>query len=813
VSESFELVVGGMSCAACAARIEKKLGKIEGVRAAVNYATERAYVAASGGHAPQELIAVIEAAGYSAALPPRAGEPDAGDAERAAHLRMLVMRLAVCIPPALAVIVLAMVPRAQFAGWQWVSMVLTLPVAAWGAWPLHRGAWLSLRQAAATMDTLVSLGIAASCSWSLYAVVWGGAGRVGMRMMGLDLGFTAASGGDALYWDAAAGVTIAVLAGRVLEARAKTRAGSALAAMDALAAGTASVLRDGVEHVVPVEQLRVGDVFVVRPGERVATDGVVVEGASAVDVAMLTGESIPVEAAAGDEVVGGSLNVGGRLIVRAARVGADTRLAALTRLVAEALGGKAAVQHVADRVAGVFVPCVIAASAAVFGFWLGAGVGLAGAAGTAVAVLVVACPCALGLATPTALLVGIGRGAELGIVIKGAQVLESTRRVDTIVFDKTGTLTTGVMGLTAVVCDDGDGGGRTGAAAQALVLALAGAVEQASEHPVGRAVAKAALAGAALAGAAAARPGIGGLAPVTDFTALPGAGVRGRVGERVVTVGRPGLFDQDAIAVPSSLQAALERAEDEGRTAVLVGWGGRARGVLVLADEVKPSAPAAITRMRRLGLRPVLLTGDNARVARTVAARLGIEESDVLAGVPPEGKVAAVERLQAQGRVVAVVGDGVNDAAALARADLGMAMGTGTDVAIAAGDVTLASGDPWAAADAIALARATLGTIRANLAWAFGYNLLALPAAALGYLNPMFAGVAMAASSLLVVSNSLRLRAFRRDSGGHLGPIAAAVAAAAAAGPGAARARVPAQNAGESPVRPTAARRRPSRLG
>ena len=843
MSESFELVVGGMSCAACAARIEKKLGKIEGVRAAVNYATERAYVAASAGHPPQELIAVIEAAGYTAALPPRAGEPDAGDAERAAHLRMLVLRLVCCVPPALAVIILSMVPRAQFAGWQWVSMVLTLPVAAWGAWPLHRGAWLALRQATATMDTLVSLGIAASCCWSLYAVVWGGAGRVGLRMMkALTFGFTAASGGDALYWDAAAGVTIAVLAGRVLEARAKTRAGSALAALDALAAETVSLLREGVEHVVPVELLRVGDVFVVRPGERVATDGVVVEGASALDVAMLTGESIPVEAAAGDEVVGGSLNVGGRLIVRAARVGADTRLAALTRLVAEALGGKAAVQHVADRVAGVFVPCVIAASAAVFGFWLGAGLGTAAAAGTAEAVLVVACPCALGLATPTALLVGIGRGAELGIVIKGAQVLESTRRVDTIVFDKTGTLTTGVMSLTAVVCDsdsDDDGGGGDGpgpglegvvgagadadlkpgaaaradlaasarvraVAAEARVLALAGAVEQASEHPVGRAVAK----------AAATRLGAEKLAAVTDFTALTGPGVRGRVGDRVVTLGRPALFEQDGIVVPSSLRAALARAEDEGRTAVFVGWDGRVHGVLVLADELKPSAPAAITRLRRLGLRPVLLTGDNARAARTVAARLGIGERDVLADVAPEGKVAAVERLRAQGRVVAMVGDGVNDAAALARADLGIAMGTGTDVAIAAGDVTLASGDPWAAADAILLARATLSTIRANLAWAFGYNLLALPAAALGYLNPMFAGIAMAGSSLLVVSNSLRLRAFRRDSGGHLGPIAAAAAPAAPVAPAvlAALARVPEHTGREIPIRP-ATRRRPSRLG
>jgi len=773
MTDAFELLVGGMSCAACAARIEKKLGKLEGVSATVNYATERAYIAASGGRSTHDLIAVIEAAGYTAALPPSPGDADTASASRDAAARALLLRLAVCAPLAAVVIVLAMVPRTQFAGWQWVSLVLAAPVAAWGAWPLHRGAWLSLRQASSTMDTLVSLGILASCGWSLYALGWGGAGRIGMRMP-FTFGF-AEAGGASLYWDAAAGVTVAVLAGRWLEARAKARAGSALTALDALAAGTVARLQDGVEAVVPIDALAVGDVFVVRPGERVASDGVVLEGASAVDVSMLTGESVPVEVATGDEVVGGSVNAGGRLVVRATRVGADTRLAALTRLVAEALGGKAAVQQLADRVAGVFVPCVITFAAAVLGFWLGAGLAVSSAAGAAVAVLVVACPCALGLATPTALVVGIGRGAQSGIVIKGARVLEAARRVDTIVFDKTGTLTTGVMTLMETVPAEAEN--------TETVLTIGASVEQSSEHPVGRAIHKA---------------GVGELEPVEQFAALPGAGVRGVVRGLRVLVGRRGLFAQEGIEVPEELERAIDRAEEQGRTAVLIGWEGRARGVFVVADQVKPDAPAAITRMRRLGLRPILLTGDNERVARTVAARLGIAENDVLAGVTPEGKVEAVERLQAAGAVVAVVGDGVNDAAALARADLGMAMGTGTDVAIAAGDVTLASGDPWAAADAILLARATMRVIRTNLAWAFGYNLVALPAAALGYLNPVFAGAAMAASSVLVVTNSLRLRSFRR-----------AAPTLARTSPALAAAGVP----GQRPAESQAARRRPSRLG
>jgi P-type Cu+ transporter len=759
-TDRLELVVGGMSCAACAARIEKRLNRLDGVSATVNYATERAYLTATGGRAPEELIGAIEAAGYTAALPAPPAAEASQDGEPSAA-RPLLRRLAVCIPLAVPVVVLAMAPGAQFPGWQWLSLALATPVAAWGAWPLHRAAARSLRHATATMDTLVSLGVVAAYAWSLYALLLGGAGSPSMRMP-FSATF-AAAGGQTLYLDVAAGVTVSVLAGRCLEARARRRSGSALTALAQLGAKSVARLRDGVEQRVPADELAVGDLFVVRPGEKIAADGTVVEGVSAIDTALLTGESAPVEVGPGDEVVGAAVNAGGRLVVRATRVGADTRLAGLTRLLADAQGGKAAVQALADRVAGVFVPCVIALAAVTLGFWLGAGLGAPAAAGAAVAVLVVACPCALGLATPTALLVGVGRGAQLGVLIKGAQVLESTRRVDTIVFDKTGTLTTGVMTLLDVVCaepdsdsDDGDGGGEE---AQREVLRLAGAVEDASEHPVGQAVAKAATA----------RLG-GALPPVTAFASLPGAGVRGTVEGREVLVGRPGLFDDPAAwphGVPETLREAVDRAEDAGRSAVLAGWDGRVRAALVVADTVKPAAPAAVTRMRVLGLRPVLLTGDNPRAAAAVAARLGIPERDVLAGVPPEGKVDAVKRLQGEGRVVAVVGDGVNDAAALVQADLGMAIGTGTDAAIAAGDLTLVSGDPWAAADAILLARATLRTIRVNLAWAFGYNLVALPAAALGYLNPLFAGAAMAASSLLVVSNSLRLRGFHA---GHRDP-------------------------------------------
>jgi len=749
---TLELLVGGMSCAACAARIERRLNKLDGVAANVNYATERAYITATGGREAAELITAIEAAGYTATLPtPPGADTDDGPAEPAL-VRSLRRRLILCGPPALAVIVMSMVPSAQFNGWQWLCLALAAPVAGWGAWPLHRAALLNLRQAAATMDTLVSLGVLVSFTWSLYALLFGGAGRIGMRMP-FSAGF-AATGTSTLYLDVAAGVTVAVLSGRFLEARARRQSGSALTALAELGAKTVALLRDGVETRVPAGTLNVGDLFVVRPGEKLATDGVVVDGRSAVDAALLTGESTPVEVGPGDEVTGATVNVGGLLTVRATRVGRDTRLAAMTRLVAEAQIGKAAAQRLADRVAGVFVPCVIALAAVTLGFWLGAGLPAGAAAGAAVAVLVVACPCALGLATPTALLVGIGRGAELGILIKGAQVLEATRRVDTVVFDKTGTLTTGVMKLLSVTCADGDeNDGENGTGFdEAEVLRLVGAVEYASEHPVGQAVAQAANAK------------LGELPPVTGFSTLSGGGVRGTVDGHEITVGRPDLLAELGLKVPAVLARAVAEAEEDGRTAVLAAWDGQVRAALVVADTVKAGAPATVTRMRVLGLRPVLLTGDNPRTARAIAARLGIPEKDVLADVRPEGKVEAIRTLQAGGAVVAMVGDGVNDAAALVQADLGMAMGTGTDAAIAAGDLTLVSGDPWAVGDAIGLARATLGTIRGNLAWAFGYNLAAIPLAAIGYLNPLFAGVAMAASSVLVVSNSLRLRNFRARS-------------------------------------------------
>jgi P-type Cu+ transporter len=744
-ADRLEIIVGGMSCAACASRIERRLNKLDGVVASVNYATERAYVTDTGGRAATELVTAIEAAGYTAALPAAIAEDELAEP---VLVRSLRDRLVICVPLATPVVVLSMLPSAQFPGWQWLCLLLATPVAGWGAWPLHRTALLNLRHATATMDTLVSLGVVVSYCWSLQALLFGGAGSLNMRMP-FSTTF-AVAGTQTLYLDVAAGVTVAVLSGRFIEARAKRRSGSALTALAELGAKTVAVLRDGTETRVPAGTLVVGDRFVVRPGEKIATDGVVVEGVSAVDAALLTGESVPVEVGPGGEVTGATVNVGGRLVVRATRVGADTRLAALTRLVADAQIGKTAVQRLADRIAGVFVPCVISLAAVTLGFWLGAGLPAGTAAGAAVAVLVVACPCALGLATPMALLAGVGRGAELGILIKGAQVLESTRRIDTVVFDKTGTLTTGVMDLISVTCAEADAD-----ADEEQVLRLVGAVEDASEHPVGQAVAKAAVAR------------LGDLPPVDRFESLPGTGVRGTVEGFDVTVGRPDLFTGRGLAVPDDLARAVLEAEEAGRTAVLAAWDGRVRAALVVADTLKAASPAAITRLRRFGLRVILLTGDNPRTARAVAARLDIPDRDVLADVRPDGKVAAIIGLQARGAVVAMIGDGVNDAAALVQADLGMAVGTGTDAAIAAGDLTLVSADPWAVADAILLGRATLLTIRVNLLWACAYNLLAIPLAALGYLNPLFAGAAMAASSLLVVSNSLRLRGFHnRPSGG-----------------------------------------------
>jgi len=733
-----ELVVGGMTCGACAARIERRLNRLDGVAATVNYATGRAYFASTGGRGPAELIGVIESAGYTA-VPP--APPSADGAPPDPQARMLARRLAVCVPLAVAVVVLSMVPAAQFPGWQWVSLLLTIPVASWGAWPLYRAAWYGLGHGAATMDTLVSVGVGASFCWSVYALLFGGAGMTGMKMS-FDFTFGQASA-DTLYLEAAAGVTAAVLAGRYLEARARDRSGLALSALAALSAKTAAVLRDGSERRIPAGELAPGDLFVVRPGEKIATDGIVTEGRSAVDASLVTGESMPAEVGPGDPVTGATVNMSGRLVVRATQVGSGTLLAQITRLVSQAQATKASAQRLADRIAAVFVPCVIAVAAATLGFWLGAGLPAASAWSAAVAVLVVACPCVLGLATPTALLAAVGRGAELGVLVKSAQAIETAGRIRTIALDKTGTLTTGTMTVLDVITDG---------AAEDEALRLAGAVEDASEHPVGQAVAR----------AAAARLGV--LPRAESFTALPGAGVRGTVEGREITVGRPDLFARLCLAVPAPLMQAAEDAEESGRTAVLAGWDGQARAAIVVAGQLKPHAGAAVARLRRLGIRPLLVTGDNSRAARSAAAELGIPAADVLAGVKPEGKVEAVRDLQAGGAAVALVGDGVNDAAALAQADLGMAVGAnggGTDAAIGAADLTLTGGDPLSIVTAIELARATMTVIRANLAWASGYNLVAIPLAALGYLNPLFAGVAMSASSLIVVGNSLRLRRFR----------------------------------------------------
>jgi P-type Cu+ transporter len=743
-----ELVVGGMTCGACAARIERRLNRLDGVAATVNYATGRAYFASTGGRDPAELIGVIESVGYTAqrpAPPSPDGAPGADPLTRA-----LGRRLAVCVPLAVAVIVLSMVPAAQFPGWQWVSLLLATPVATWGAWPLYRAAWYGLGYGAATMDTLVSVGVGASFCWSVYALAFGGAGMTGMKM---SFAFTfGQASGNTLYLEAAAGVTAAVLAGRYLEARARDRSGLALSALAALGAKTVAVLRGGpeqqiTERRVPVEELAAGDLFVVRPGEKIATDGVVAEGSSAVDASLVTGESMPAEVGPGDPVTGATVNMSGRLVVRATQVGSGTLLAQITRLVSQAQATKAGAQRLADRIAAVFVPCVIAVAAATLGFWLGAGLPAASAWSAAVAVLVVACPCALGLATPTALLAAVGRGAELGVLIRSAQAIETAGRIRTLALDKTGTLTTGTMTVLDVITDG---------AAEDEVLRLAGAVEDASEHPVGQAVARAA--GARL----------GSLPAAGTFTALPGAGVRGTVGDREITVGSPELFARLSLTVPVPLGRAAQAAEESGRTAVLAGWDGQARAAFAVADQLKPHAAEAVARIARLGIRPLLITGDNPHAARSVAAELGIPDRDVLAGVKPGGKVAAVRSLQAGGTAVALVGDGVNDAAALAEADLGMAVGTGADAAIGAADLTLVGGDPLNIVVAVELARATMAVIRANLAWASGYNLVAIPLAALGYLNPLFAGVAMSASSLIVVANSLRLRRFRpRVAGGQ----------------------------------------------
>jgi Cu+-exporting ATPase len=734
---SVELAIGGMTCASCANRIERKLNKLDGVTATVNYATEKARVDVPAGIDPAVLVAQVEAAGYTAELP----QPAAPAQEAAPEddpTRPLRDRLITSAVLAVPVIALAMVPAWQFTHWQWISLALAGPVVTWAAWPFHRAAWANLRHGTATMDTLISMGVLAAFAWSLYALLFGTAGTPGMTHP-FELTISPSDGAGNIYLEVAAGVTTFILAGRYFEARSKRRAGAALRALLELGAKDVAVLRDGTEVRIPVEQLAVGDRFVVRPGEKVATDGVVEQGTSAVDASMLTGESVPVEVGPGDAVVGATVNAGGRLVVRATRVGSDTQLAQMAKLVEDAQNGKAAVQRLADRISGVFVPIVIALAVGTLGFWLGTGAGAAAAFTAAVAVLIIACPCALGLATPTALLVGTGRGAQLGILIKGPEVLESTRRIDTVVLDKTGTITTGRMELVAVHAGDG--------VDEDEVLRLAGALEDASEHPIAAAIARGA------------RERVGALPAVEDFTNVEGLGVQGIVDGHAVLVGRPALLEQWSQPLDDGLAAQLEAAQADGRTAIAVAWDGTARAVLVVSDTVKPTSADAIAQLRALGLTPVLLTGDNEAAARAVAAEVGVEE--VVAEVLPADKVDVVKRLQDEGKVVAMVGDGVNDAAALAQADLGLAMGTGTDVAIEASDITLVRGDLRAAADAIRLSRRTLATIKGNLFWAFAYNVAALPLAAAGLLNPMIAGAAMAFSSAFVVANSLRLRRFR----------------------------------------------------
>lgn len=727
-----ELAITGMTCASCANRIERKLNKLDGVTATVNYATEKAKVSYPASVSTDDLLRTVEQAGYAAALPAPAGSATAADETTARD--PLRDRLVISALLSVPVVALAMVPSWQFDYWQWLSLTLAAPVVVWGAWPFHRAAWTNLRHGATTMDTLVSVGVLAAFGWSLYALFLGTAGTPGMTHP-FELTVDRTDGAANIYLEAAAGVTTFILAGRWLESRAKRQSGAALRALMELGAKDVAVLRDSTETRIPIEQLAVGDHFVVRPGEAVATDGEVTEGSSAVDRSMLTGESVPVEVGPGDPVVGATVNAGGRLVVRATRVGSDTQLAQMARLVEDAQNGKAQVQRLADRISGVFVPIVIGLAVATLGFWVGSGAGASAAFTAAVAVLIIACPCALGLATPTALMVGTGRGAQLGILIKGPEVLESTRAVDTVVLDKTGTVTSGEMAVHDVVAAEGEDA--------AEVLRLAGSLEHASEHPIARAVAAAA----------------GDLLPVEGFTNRAGLGVEGVVDGHAVVVGRPSLLADWAQHLPDDLDRAVRDAQASGRTPVAVGWDGRARGVVVVGDTVKETSAEAVRMLRDLGLTPYLLTGDNEAAARAVAQQVGIDH--VVADVLPADKVDVVKRLQDEGRVVAMVGDGVNDAAALAQADLGLAMGTGTDVAIEASDLTLVRGDLRVAADAIRLSRRTLATIKGNLFWAFAYNVAAIPVAAAGLLNPMLAGAAMAFSSVFVVTNSLRLRGFR----------------------------------------------------
>ncbi|WP_167138475.1 heavy metal translocating P-type ATPase [Diaminobutyricimonas sp. TR449] len=735
-----ELEIGGMTCAACANRIERKLNKLPGIEASVNYATEKATVTVTDGATrptAAELIAVVEATGYTAELPapPQTDERSGAPAEASDPLTSLRTRLVISAVLTVPVVLLSMIPALQFTNWQWLTLTLAAPVAVWGAWPFHRAAFVNARHGAATMDTLISVGVLAAFAWSLYALFAGGAGMPGMTMT-FSLFSAPGESASELYLEVAAAVTVFILGGRYIEARTKRESGAALRALLELGAKDATLVRDGVETRVPVSTLAVGDLFRVRPGEKIATDGLVTAGNSAVDNSMLTGESVPVEVSEGDRVVGGTVNAGGLLTVQVTKVGADTELARLGRLVEQAQSGKAEVQRLADRVSGIFVPVVIGLALATLAGWLLFGGSIEQAFTAAVATLIIACPCALGLATPTALLVGTGRGSQLGIIIRGPQVLESTRRVDTIVLDMTGTVTSGRMSLTDAIPADG--------VDRQQLIDLAAAAEHGSEHPIARAIVAAASA----------------TLSATHFASHQGLGVTATVDGRAVGVGKAGWLLEDwALRMPPALAAAAERAEADAGTVVTVAWDGEIRGILVVADAVKPTSAAAITRFRALGLTPVLLTGDNPGAAAAIAAQVGVD--DVRAGVTPAGKLETIRELQQQGRVVAMVGDGVNDAAALAASDLGIAMGGGTDAAIAASDLTVVSGDLLVVADAIRLSRRTLGTIKGNLFWAFAYNVAAIPVAMLGLLNPLLAGLAMALSSVFVVSNSLRLRGFR----------------------------------------------------
>ncbi|MEV4422145.1 heavy metal translocating P-type ATPase [Patulibacter sp. NPDC049589] len=741
LASQLELPVTGMTCASCANRIERRLNKLDGVHATVNYATEKAAVRFDPDTvAPRDLVDAVEAAGYHATLPATPGTPATPELEDDDPSRPLRVRLIGSALLSVPLLLISMIPALQFEYWQWLALQLATPVVFWAGWPFHRVAWLNLRHGTASMDTLISVGTLAAWLWSVAALFFLGAGEPGMKM-GFDLVLDRSAATDHIYLEAAGVVTTLILAGRYFETRAKRRAGAALHALMALGAKDATILEaDGTERLVPIEQLQAGDRFVVRPGERIATDGTVTDGHSAVDESLLTGESVPVEKAPGDSVVGASINAGGRLVVQATRVGSDTALAQIARLVEDAQTGKAPVQRLADRISGIFVPIVLVLAVATLGFWLGDGSSVAYAFSAAVAVLIIACPCALGLATPTALLVGTGRGAQLGLLIKGPEVLESTRRVDTIVLDKTGTVTTGQMRLITVVASAGEDPDH--------VLRVVGALEAASEHPVARAIATAARSAAPE-----------GLLPSENFENREGLGVQGIVDGHAVVAGRPTLLQEWAMPLGDELRRELEEHQALGRTVIAAGWDGRVRALLVVADTPKDTSREAIAALKGLGLRPVLLTGDNAATAHAVARDVGIDE--VIADVLPAEKAQVVRRLQGEGRVVAMVGDGVNDAPALAQSDLGLAIGTGTDVAIEASDLTLVSGDLRGAADAIRLSRRTLRTIRGNLFWAFAYNVVLIPVAIAGLLNPILAGAAMALSSVFVLTNSLRLRSFR----------------------------------------------------